>query len=231
MSAACRIDAERYRAVLFDLDGVITDTMGLHYEAYRQAFAKYGIDVTPLDIYVREGMPSMEVGKAIIRDKGVSLTDAQVGQLIAEKRDIYRSLAAKGIKAYPGVPETLRTLRENGVKLALITGSNRRSVAQVLREAGLEGAFDVVVTGDDTPRGKPYPDPYRSGMERLGVPPDRCVVVENAPLGVRSARAAHADYVIGVTTTLPRRYLEGVDDVMPSFADIGDCLARRLSRQ
>ncbi|MGA9141512.1 MAG: HAD family phosphatase [Methanocella sp.] len=231
MPATCRIDTEKYKAVLFDLDGVITDTMGLHYEAYRQAFAKYGIHVTPLEIYRTEGMPSMEVGKAIVKEKGANLSGELVKKLIDDKREIYRALAAKDAKTFPGVPETLRMLRENGIKLALITGSNAKSAAGVIREVGLEGAFDVIVTGDDTARGKPYPDPYLKGMERLGIPPDKCVVVENAPLGIQAAKASGAGYVIAVTTTLPEQYLKGADDVMQSFADIEGCLARRLGKQ
>ncbi len=231
MPATCRIDTEKYKAVLFDLDGVIADTMPLHYEAYRQAFAKYGIQVTPLEIYRTEGMPSMEVGKAIVKEKGARLTDEQVKDLIDDKREIYRALAAKDAKAFPGVPETLRMLRENGIMLALITGSNSKSVARVIKRVGLDGAFDTIVTGDDNARGKPYPDPYLKGMEKLGVSPDKCVVVENAPLGIQAARAAGVGYVIGVTTTLPEQYLEGADDVMRSFADIEECLARRLGRQ
>ncbi len=231
MPATCRIDTEKYKAVLFDLDGVITDTMGLHYEAYRQAFEKYGIHVTPLEIYRTEGMPSMEVGKAIVKEKGARISDEQLKKLIDDKREIYRALAAKEAKTFPGVPETLRMLRENGIKLALITGSNSKSVAGVIKKVGLEGAFDAIVTGDDTDRGKPYPDPYQKGMEKLGVTPDKCVVVENAPLGIQSAKAAGAGYVIGVTTTLPEKYLDGADDVMRSFADIEECLARRLGRQ
>jgi beta-phosphoglucomutase len=230
MAATCRIDVKRYKAVLFDLDGVITDTMSMHYEAYRQAFEKYGIHVTPLEIYKTEGMPSMETGRAIVREKGARLTDEQVKMLIEEKREIYRSLAARHMKIYPGVPETLRMLRENGIKLALITGSNLKTATEVIKNAGLEGAFNVIVTGDDTPRGKPFPDPYRKGMEELGVPPESSVVVENAPLGVESAKSAGAGYVIGVTTTLPAEYLKGADDIMPSFADIEECLARRLGK-
>jgi beta-phosphoglucomutase len=231
MVATCRIDINRYRAVLFDLDGVITDSMSLHYEAYRQAFEKYGIQITPLDVYLTEGMPSMEAGKAMAREKCARLTDEQIRKLVEEKREIYRRLAAHGTKTYPGVPETLSMLRENGIKLALITGSNLKTVTGILESLGLGGRFDVVVTGDDTARGKPYPDPYRKGMEELGVPPENCVVVENAPLGVESAKAAGAGYVIGVTTTLPAEYLKGADDVMPSFADIEECLARRLGKQ
>jgi beta-phosphoglucomutase len=229
MPASCRIDTERYKAVLFDLDGVIADTMGLHYEAYRQAFAKYGVQVTPLEIYLTEGMPSMEVGRAIVKEKGAPLSDEQVRELIEDKREIYRSLAAKEARTYPGVPETLRMLRENGIRLALITGSNAKSVAGLIKMLGLTGAFDAIVSGDDTARGKPYPDPYRKGMEELGAKPENCVVVENAPLGIKAAKAANAGYVIAVTTTLPAEYLKGADDIMPSFTDIEDCLARRLT--
>jgi beta-phosphoglucomutase len=226
MAHTCRIDAERFKAVLFDLDGVITDTMGLHYEAYRQAFAEYGVEVSELDIYLREGMPSMEVGREIARDKGAALGDGQIRKLIDEKREIYRALAARKAATYNGVPETLRMLRASGVRLALVTGSNRKSVAQVIKDVGLEGCFDAIVTGDSLPRGKPFPDPYLKGMEELGVPPENSVVVENAPLGIRSARAAGAGHVIAVTTTLPPEYLEEADDVMASFAGIEECLAR-----
>jgi beta-phosphoglucomutase len=229
MAATCLIDVKMYKAVLFDLDGVIADTTSLHYEAYRQAFGKYGIRVTPLDVYRTEGMPSMEVGKTIAREKDAGLTDEQIGELIEEKREILRSLAARDARAFPGVSETLALLRSNGIKLALITGSNRKTTGEVVEKIGLEGAFDTIVTGDDLPRGKPYPDPYLKGMERLGIPPANCVVVENAPLGLESAKAANAGYVIGVTTTLPAEFLKGADDIMPSFADLEECLARRLS--
>jgi beta-phosphoglucomutase len=230
MAATCRIDVKKYKAVLFDLDGVIADTMGLHYEAFRQAFAKYGVQVTPLEIFELEGMPSREVGKALVRRKGASLADEQVMKAVEDKREIYRSLAAKDARTFPDVPETLKMLRENGVRLALVTGSNLKTVTEVLKKTGLEGAFDAVVSGDDTPRGKPYPDPYLKGMERLGIPAPNCVVVENAPLGIEAAKAAGVGYVIAVTTTLPAEYLKGADDIMPSFADLEECLARRLGK-
>ena len=231
MAGTCRIDADKYKAVLFDLDGVITDTMGLHYEAYRRAFANYGIEVSKLKIYTLEGMPSMDVGKEIVEEKHADLTTDQVRALVEEKRQLYRKLAEEKVSAFPGVPETLRLLRRHGIKLALVTGSNLISVTMTLRKVGLENAFDVIVTGDSTPRGKPYPDPYAKGMEMLGVPGENCVVVENAPLGIKAAKAAGAGYVIAVTTTLPPEYLKEADDVMPSFADIEDCLARRLARK
>ncbi|WP_424357457.1 HAD family hydrolase [Methanocella sp. MCL-LM] len=228
MARTCRIDTGRYKAVLFDLDGVITDTMSLHYEAYRRAFEKYGIAVSKLDIYVLEGMPSMDVGREIVRVKGAGLDEEVIRKLVEEKREIYRALAVEQAASYPAVPETLQMLREQGIKLALITGSNLVSVRKTLGKVGLANSFDTIVTGDDTPRGKPFPDPYRKGMEKLGIPGENCVVVENAPLGIKSAKAAGAGYVIAVTTTLPPEYLREADDIMQSFAEIEDCLARRL---
>ncbi|HMK45368.1 MAG TPA: HAD family phosphatase [Methanocella sp.] len=230
MASNCRIDSDRYKAVLFDLDGVITDTMNLHYEAYRLAFKDYGIDVSRMDIFMREGMPSMDVGRDIASVKGARLTEADIMKLIGKKREIQRSMAEKDARIYPGVTETLRVLRDHGVRLALITGSNLMSVQKTLQKVGgIEGLFDAIITGDDTLRGKPYPDPYLKGMEKLGVPGEKSVVVENAPLGIRSAKAAGAGYVIAVTTTLPAECLKEADDIVSSFIDIENCLSKRLT--
>ncbi len=228
MVQSCRIDVERYKAILFDLDGVIADTMKFHYEAYRQAFEQLGISLTPLDVYLTEGMPSLEVGKALVKKYGVSVGDEQIKNVVEQKRELYRKLAAGHIQMYPGVKNTMALLRDNGIKLALVSGSNRISVTKVLDEIGMTGKFDAVVTGADTERGKPYPDPYIKGMDLLGIPGENSVVVENAPLGIKSAKAAGVDYVIAVTTTLPVSYLQEADDIMPSFTDIEDCLARRF---
>ncbi len=228
MVQSCRIDVERYKAILFDLDGVITDTMKFHYEAYRQAFEPLGISLTPLDVYQAEGMPSIEVGKTFVKKYGVSVGEEQVKNVIEQKRELYRKLAAGHIKMYPGVKDTIDLLRNNGIKLALVSGSNRISVTKVLDEIGMADKFDAVVTGADTERGKPYPDPYLKAMNMLGIPGENSVVVENAPLGIKSAKAAGVDYVIAVTTTLPESYLREADDIMPSFTDIEDCLARRF---
>jgi len=228
MVQSCRIDVERYKAILFDLDGVITDTMKFHYEAYRQAFEPLGISLTPLDVYLIEGMPSMEVGKALVKKYGVSVGDENIKNVIEQKRELYRKLASGHIQMYPGVKNTMDLLRDNGIKLALVSGSNRISVMKVLDEIGIADKFDAVVTGADTERGKPYPDPYLKAMNMLGIPGENSVVVENAPLGIKSAKAAGVDYIIAVTTTLPESYLREADDIMPSFTDIEDCLARRF---
>lgn len=228
MVQSCRIDVERYKAILFDMDGVITDTMKFHYEAYRQAFEPLGISLTPLDVYLTEGMPSLEVGRSLVKKYGISIGDEQVREAVEHKRELYRKLAAGHIQMYPGVKNTIDLLRDNGIKLALVSGSNLVSVTKVIAEINMEGRFDAIVAGSETERGKPYPDPYIKAMSMLGIPGENSVVIENAPLGIKSAKAAGVDYVIAVTTTLPEPYLREADDIMPSFTDIEDCLARRF---
>ena len=230
MRPHCTIDVNRYRAILFDLDGVITDTVKFHYEAFRLAFRPAGIDVKPKDVYCNEGMPALEIGKALLDEYGVKMPEDELRRLVREKQELFRELSGGKARAYEGVPETLAMLREGGIKLALVTGSNKRSVSKVMEEAGVDKAFDAVVTSDDVERGKPYPDPYLRGMEKLGVEKAKSVVVENAPLGIKAAKAAGAGYVIAVTTTLPENCLSEADDVMPSFVDLEHCLARRLGR-
>ena len=228
MVQSCRIDVERYKAILFDMDGVITDTMKFHYEAYRQAFELLGVSLTPLDVYLTEGMPSLEVGKALVKKYGISVDDEQIKNVVEQKRELYRKLAAGHIQMYPGVKNTIGLLRDNGIKLALVSGSNKVSVDKVLDEIHMNGMFDAIVTGAENERGKPYPDPYVKAMNMLGISGENSVVVENAPLGIKSAKAAGVDYVIAVTTTLSASYLGEADDIMPSFTDIEDCLARRF---
>src|SRR5208337_2089556 len=132
MQPHCSIDLQRYKAVLFDLDGVITDTAYFHYEAFRQAFKKAGLDLTPLDVFTKEGMPSMKIGKALTDQYGVQLSDEELDRIVEDKRERYRKLVSGKAHAYKGVPETLAMLRENGIKLGLVTGSNRKSVTQVI---------------------------------------------------------------------------------------------------
>ncbi len=228
MQPHCTIDADRYRAILFDMDGVITDTVKFHYEAFRAVFKKAGIDITPEDVYLNEGMPAIEIGKAILKKYNVAMPGEELQRLVEEKQELFRRLSSGKAHAYKGVPETLAMLREHGVKLALVSGSNRISVMKVLGEAGLYNAFDAIVTAEDTEKHKPDPGPYLAGMERLGVGKKQSVVVENAPLGIQAAKAAGAGYVIAVTTTLPEDFFSEADDIMPSFVDLEECLARRL---
>ncbi|HUL62799.1 MAG TPA: HAD family phosphatase [Methanocella sp.] len=228
MAEHCSIFITRYRAALFDMDGVVADTMPLHLKAWQEVFRSCGVAVDAMDVYLREGMQSAAMARGIAQEKGVRLTDEALEEMVAEKTRMFDREAA-GARAYDGVPGTLRMLRNNGLRIALVTGSKAGSAETVLEAAGVRDLFDVVVTGDDTRKGKPDPDPYLKAIDKVHVNPLDCLVVENAPLGIRSAKAAGIGYVIGVTTTLAGEYLLEADDIMGSLAELEQCLARRFA--
>lgn len=231
MAERCDINITRYRAVLFDMDGVISDTMPLHYEAWNRAFEPYGVKVNPMDVYTREGQPTTTMVKAIAEAKGRNISPEDLRKIVDEKSRLFKQMVGERGRLFDGVRETLRMLHNNGVKLALVTGSKMDDVKSVLAKLELEHTFDVIVSGDDIEKGKPSPDPYLKAIEKLGIPKLDCVVIENAPLGIKSAKAAGAGYIIALTTSLDDTYLAGADSIMRSFQDLQQCLARRFAAQ
>jgi HAD superfamily hydrolase (TIGR01509 family) len=115
----------------------------------------------------------------------------------------------------PGIVPLLHDLRGRGYRLALVTGSARSVVHESLAPTGVAQFFEVIVAGDEVASGKPDPEPYRSAAARLGLPPAQCLAVENAPLGIRSAKAAGMG-CIALETTLPAEQLSLADQVFPN---------------
>ncbi len=228
MAEHCIVEISIYRAVLFDMDGVIADTTPLHYEAWRSAFEPLGIIVEKMDVYLREGMATRTMGETIAEAKNRRLSPEELDKIVENKTTIFNKMVAENVKAYDGVIETLRMLRNNGMKTALVTGSRRVSAEAVLKKIGLESAFDAIVCAEDVKHGKPDPEPYEAAIKKLDINRLNCIVVENAPLGIESAKAAKVDYVIAVATTLPESYLSEADDIMSSISDLEQCLAQRF---
>jgi HAD superfamily hydrolase (TIGR01509 family) len=114
----------------------------------------------------------------------------------------------------------VHTLHQRGVPLAIASSSAHQLIVETLRACGLEGAFSVVAGGDEVARGKPAPDIYLLAAERLGVSPEKCIAVEDAPAGVASARAAGMRVVAVSTPHTPRHLLGAADAVLPSLADV-----------
>ncbi len=209
------------KAILFDFDGVIVKSMEDHYEGWRRALAEYGIDMSPEELYVLEGQGVEAVASQLSRKYNLSLEETQ--NLIQKKIFYYDQV--KKIQFYPHLIDVLEWAKQRDLKLAVVTGGDRKRVEDTLDSYGLLGYFDAIVTADDVEYTKPSPEPYLHAAQQLGVAPNDCIVIENAPLGIRSAKNAGM-YCIAITTTLSASYLKEADVVVNDFQEVLEVLKK-----
>lgn len=204
------------KAILFDLDGVIVDSMHYHYMAWDQMFQTIGSSVTKESVLLTEGMNSFEILPQFLAQFNVELPKEKHLEFIEEKRSLFRKIAK--LQYYPNAFETIEELRKRGYTTALVTACARKNME---RSVDLEHQklFDFIISGDDVPRAKPNPDPYLIAQKTLGLEIEDCVVIENAPLGVQSAKNAGM-ICIGVESTLGREYLQKADFIVNEIQEI-----------
>lgn len=207
-------------AVLFDHDGVLVNSMPYHVEAWQQVMARHGVEIEPMEIYLKEGATTMEVAAELFHRHRKAASSEVVQQIAEEKGEAY--LANNNAALNEGVVEVLEYLQQNRYRIGIVTGSLRAQIDAVLGPEVL-GYFDCIVGADDVDNGKPDPEPFIRAAQKLNVAPSECLVIENAPLGISAARSAGMS-VIAMTTTLAPHYLRHADAIVADFAE----LRRRL---
>lgn len=201
-------------AVLFDYDGVIGDTMSDNARAWRRAFSDFGVHITDLDYYELEGLSPAAVARELGTKNGLS--EDVISQIPPRKAEYYRS--DNTFRIYPEIPELVNKLKADGKKLALVSGAARHRIEEMTPRPLLDD-FDVVIAAEDVTRPKPDPEPYMKAMEKLGVLPSQAIIIENAPLGIQSAKAAGC-FTVAIETTLPKERLIGADVIINSHRDL-----------
>lgn len=193
------------RAVLFDMDGVLTDNAAWHSAAWvTSAQEVFGLTVRPDDTRIHGGL-NHEILAALL---GRPVTAAEARGFHDAKEERYRSLARGQITPVAGLAAYLDHLARLSVPVALVTSADPTNVAFVLGELGMESRFAVRVTGDDVTKGKPHPEAYVRAVSRLGVAARDCLVHEDSLHGVRSAVSAGARVAALTTTTTAARLTE-----------------------
>ena len=205
-----------FQAVLFDLDGVIVDTLHYHYLAWKHMFEKRGGTVSELTVLLHEGRNSREILPILMEEAGVTIPAEQQPQFIEEKRAYYRSIVQ--VRQYPQAFRVIDELKAFGFKVALVTACALKNMQHSLSNEKQQH-FDFIITGDEVPRAKPFPDPYLAAARQLSVKPERCLVVENAPLGIEAARNAGMQCV-AIETTLGREYLTAADHILQNIGEL-----------
>lgn len=216
------------KAVLFDMDGVLFDSMPGHAVAWVKAVQRYGLSMTPEEVYMNEGRTGAGTINALAqRTWGRNATEQEIKDIYAAKSEEFnRYFEAQGeAPVIPGVKELLDKVRAQGLMRVIVTGSGQRSLLDNLNRH-FPGQFtrELMVTAFDVKRGKPYPEPYLMGLQKAGITAEQAVVVENAPLGVQAARAAGI-YTIAVNTgPLPDSVLweAGANAVFSSMQELAE---------
>jgi beta-phosphoglucomutase len=173
------------------------------------------------ELFMMEGRGVKAVANEISRKYNLPLD--RTDEIIKDKQNHYNNI--KRIRFYPNLLDVLNWAKEKNLSMAVVTGGNRERVMDTIENFGLTTYFQTVITSDDVSQTKPSAEPYLLAALRLEISPEDCVVIENAPLGIRSGKAAGMK-VVGVTTTLQPHYLKEADVVVGDFIELLAALKR-----
>ncbi|GFO97614.1 HAD-superfamily hydrolase, subfamily IA, variant3 [groundwater metagenome] len=204
------------------MDGVLVDSMPYHAEAWKQAFAAAGISIERRDIYEIEGSNHKQIVELIFRRFGRVPIDKDVKELSSKKIEIFNRI--EQVRPFDGIKELLDRLAPE-YSLAVVSGSNHNTVHDLMNTF-FPGAFQVIIDGDDVKKSKPDPEPYLLAVEKLGVAKEECIVIENAPLGIRSARSAGLR-CIAIPAYLGRESVKEADVIVDSHRELLKAIQRK----
>jgi len=212
---------ESSTAVIFDFDNVIVDSEPYHFEAYSRVFAKTGHTLDRAEYWL-EWTSRGGGAESEIRRHNLGLDPAAMR---AGKDPIYSAFCSSGaIKPFTEASAVIDAFEKAGLVLAIASGSYERDIMAILRANGLDHRFSVVVGKDNVKRTKPDPETYLVAAERLGIPPERCLAIEDAEKGVTSAKQAGMSVILIETEITKDLGLGGADLKLSSLAELRDLL-------
>ena len=215
-------DSTGLQAVLLDMDGTLVDTEDLWWEVEVSLLAELGHRLGQADRLAVVGGPMSRVVAHLLAVSGLPLSPEVLSGMISDR---FAERIEHGVPLRPGAAELLAELAAEGVPAALVSAAHRRIIDLVLRTLGSHH-FAFTVAGDEVERTKPHPDPYLLAAARLGAEPGRCVVIEDAPTGVRAGEAAGC-WVLAVPSVADIEAGPG-RTVLASLEGVGVALLRGL---
>jgi HAD superfamily hydrolase (TIGR01509 family) len=203
------------KSILFDMDGVLVDSMKYHMKSWKELLDIYNVKLSEDFIYEHEGAMDHEVIKNIFSQTGIHLDSEQIEEIYVTQNRLFNEKYIRRVTFYPNALELLRKLSAQGLRLGLVTSSRMNLVNQIWRGETLR-FFEAVITSDHTERFKPHPDPYLKALKTVGGEGAHSLVIENAPAGIQSALAAGLT-CYAISSTLPKEKLARAHRVFPDL--------------
>lgn len=212
------------KAVFFDMDGVLYNSMPYHAEAWHQVMKQYGMNLSREEAYMHEGRTGAgTINIVSLRDRGYEATPEEIQEIYAEKSRLFN--LNPPAEPMQGAHNVLQQVKENGLMRVIVTGSGQLSLLDRLNNHFPEiFTRELMVTAFDVKYGKPNPEPYLMALKKAGIAPNEALVIENAPLGVRAAVAAGIFTIAVNTGPLPESALldEGANLLFPSMQALAE---------
>ena len=213
------------KAVLFDMDGVLYDSMPNHAVAWQESMKKFGIEMTADDAYATEGARGVDtIRMMVLKQQGREIDESEAQRMYDEKSRIFHEMPEAPVM--PGIIELMTQIKALGKEIGIVTGSGQKPlIRRILKDFGTFVDESHITTAYDVKRGKPNPDPYLAGLKKAGdLNPWEAFVVENAPLGVRAGVAARIFTIAVNTGPLPAQVLldANADLLFPKMTDFSD---------
>lgn len=219
------------KAVIFDFDGVITDSEILHLRSFNRVLAQqYGVEITTKSYYKDYlGLTDFECFKLAADEKQLALDDQQIANLMKQKTQIFEELAKAEGRIIEGVRDFLKMLEQNNILMAICSGAVLAEIELILEEARLRHFFAVIVSADQIKKGKPHPEGFLLTLQKLNQERDvhilrqQCIVIEDSHWGLKAAKAAGM-HTVAVTNSYDADQLTQAEKIVARLSElsIGD---------
>jgi tRNA threonylcarbamoyl adenosine modification protein YeaZ len=214
-AALTRTSPRPSKAVIWDMDGVIVNSASYHLRSWQEAFRPTGITFEDGYFWKTFGVSNAD----IVTGLNLSLNQNEIQALIKTKESIFRQMVSQGIEPLPGAIDLIIELKKRKISMAIASSAPLANIKCTLNTLGIRQYFRAVIGEEDVTRGKPDPEVFLKAAEKLGVMPQKCVVVEDALQGIRAAKRAGMA-CIAVAGTYPAEALKEAELVISSLADI-----------
>ncbi len=222
------------KAVIFDFDGVITDSENLHFRAFNNVLASHNFQISKKDYFQDYlGLTDFDLLRTLAKSGVIKVDEQGIQELVKRKHIIFEKLAKTQGRIIEGVQEFLDLLGKNKIPMAICSGALQSEIELILEDGGLRGFFEIIVAADHVKRGKPYPDGFLLTLKRLNdkfhtaIRPNECIAVEDSMWGLKAAKSAGM-HTIAVTNSYEACDLEMAEKIIANLKELDIATLQKL---